>query len=88
MSEQLPPPRSGRRVVYWIFLGALLLAVAFGFFVGTVILDDAALSVGVLSVEFRPTPLNMAAYGGISVLVIGLVAYGLMWVASRRESSA
>jgi len=78
---------SGRRVVGWVFLGALALGVGFGFFVGVVISDDAALSIGLPLLRFRPTPLNMAAYGGGAVLVISGIFYGVMRLTSRVDDA-
>jgi len=79
---------SGRRVVGWVFVGALALGIGFGYFVGLVISDDAAVSVGVLFLEFRPTPLNMAAYGGLAVLLLSGLFSGVMRLASRVDDAA
>lgn len=78
--------RSGRRIVGWIFATALGIAVSFGYLIGNIIRNDVSASIGVLMFEFRPTPFNMAAYGGIAVLVILGIVYVLMELVSRRES--
>jgi hypothetical protein len=69
---------SGRHVVAWVFVGALALGVGFGAFVGLVISNDAAVPVGVLGIQFRPTPLNMASYGGVAVLTVSAIFYAVM----------
>jgi len=69
---------AGRHVVAWVFVGALALGVGFGAFVGLVISNDAAVPVGVLGIQFRPTPLNMASYGGVAVLTVSAIFYTVM----------
>lgn len=79
---------SGRRVVGWVFVTALTIGVGFGYFVGAVISNDAAVSIGILFVTFRPTPLNMATYGGVSVLILSGVFYGVMRLTARYDDEA
>lgn len=85
--SQTESTTSGRRVVVWILLGALAIGVGFGYFVGLVISNDAAVSVGILFVEFRPTPLNMAVYGGVGVLVLAGAFYGVMQAVERFDEA-
>jgi len=79
---------SGRRVVGWIFVMALTIGVGFGYFVGAVISNDAAVSVGVLFLTFRPTPLNMAAYGGLAVVVLSAMFYAAVRLTARFDDGA
>jgi|GEM_PF-2909476 len=78
---------SGRRVVGWVFVGALTLGIGFGYFVGLVISNDAALPIGLPFLSFRPTPLNMAAYGGGAVLAFSGLFYGVMRLTSRVDDA-
>lgn len=85
MSNHTSSTQSGRRIVRWIFATALVIAIAFGYLIGNIIRNDVSVPIGVLTIEFRPTPLNMAAYGGIAVFVLLGILYVLMKLASRRE---
>ncbi|ACV47240.1 MULTISPECIES: DUF7520 family protein [Halomicrobium] len=76
---------SGRRVVGWVFVAALALGVGFGAFVGLVISNDAAVPVGLFGVQFRPTPLNMASYGGGAVLALSGLFYVVMRYTRRYD---
>ncbi|WP_018256855.1 DUF7520 family protein [Halomicrobium katesii] len=76
---------SGRRVVAWVFVGALALGIGFGAFVGLVISNDAAVPVGLFGVQFRPTPLNMASYGGGAVLALSGIFYVVMRYTKRFD---
>lgn len=78
---------SGRRVVGWVFLGALVLGIGFGAFVGLVVPNDTA-SVGILFFDFRPTLLNMAAYGGGAVLLLSGIFYGAIRLTKRYDGDA
>lgn len=85
MNNTASSTRSGRRIVHWIFGTALVIAIAFGYLIGNIIRNDVPTSIGVLMIEFRPTPFNMAAFGGITVFVLLTSMYLLMIFASRRE---
>jgi len=78
---------SGRRVVGWVFVVTLALGIGFGYFIGVVISNDAAISVGLPFFQFRPTPLNMAAYGGLAVLVVSGLVYGIMRLTRRFDDA-
>lgn len=78
-------PQSGRRIVGWIFTTAITIAIGFGYFIGLVIRNDASVPISLFTLQFRPTPFNMAAYGGIAVALLLTIGFGLMTVASRRE---
>jgi hypothetical protein len=82
------PTRSGRRVIGAVFLGSVLLAGGFGYFIGSI--GPRALGpIGVFGVRiFEPTPVGMALYGmTVTGLVLGVLFAGARF-ALRRESES
>ena len=82
------PERSGRGLLRVVFVGAVLLAGGFGYFIGAI--GPRALgSVAVFGVTvFRPTPVGMALYGmTVTGLVLGVFYVGAR-LASRRENTS
>ena len=82
------PERSGRGLLRVVFVGAVLLAGGFGYFIGA-IGPQALESVAVFGVTvFRPTPVGMALYGmTVTGLVLGVFYVGAR-LASRRENTS
>ena len=82
------PERSGRGLLCVVFVGAVLLAGGFGYFIGA-IGPQALESVSVFGVTvFRPTPVGMALYGmTVTGLVLGVFYVGAR-LASRRENTS
>ena len=82
------PTRSGRRVIEVVFVGCVLLAGGFGYFIGGIGLRAlGSISVFGLTV-FEPTPVGMAFYGmTVTGLVLGVLYVGARF-ALRRESEA
>lgn len=82
------PTRSGRGLVAVVFVGSVLLAGGFGYFVGSI--GPRALGpVGIFGLwVFEPTPVGMALYGmTVTGLVLGVLYVGARF-ALRRESEA
>ncbi|PSP74686.1 hypothetical protein BRC86_05205 [Halobacteriales archaeon QS_3_64_16] len=80
------PTRSGRRLVAVVFVGSVLLAGGFGYFIGSI--GPRALgSISVFGLTvFEPTPVGMALYGmTVTGLVLGILFVGAHF-ALRRES--
>ena len=82
------PERSGRGLLRVVFVGAVLLAGGFGYFIGA-IGPQALESVAVFGVTvFRPTPVGMALYGmTVTGLILGVFYVGAR-LASRRENTS
>ena len=82
------PERSGRGLLRVVFVGAVLLAGGFGYFIGA-IGPQALESVAVFGVTvFRPTPVGMALYGmTVTGLVLSVFYVGAR-LASRRENTS
>lgn len=81
------PERSGRALLRVVFVGAVLLAGGFGYFIGA-IGPQALGPIGAFGVTvFRPTPTGMALYGmTVTGLVLGTLYVGAR-LALRREGT-
>lgn len=96
MSE---PDTRGRRVVVWMYLSAVAVAGLFGYVLGIIVYGDGGGPAGPLvegsgasygavgPITFQLNPLNLAAFGVVSVgtmLGVGLLA--IVYVSGRADA--
>jgi len=91
---------AGRRVVLWMYAGAVATAGVFGYVLGVIVYGGSGGPVGPLveggtpemgqvgPVVFELTPLNLAAFGVVSVgVMLGLGLAAIVFVSDREDAA-
>ncbi|MCG1002417.1 MULTISPECIES: hypothetical protein [Halobacterium] len=96
MSE---PDTRGRRVVLWMYVSAVAVAGLFGYVLGIIVYGDGGGPAGPLvegsgaaygavgPITFQLNPLNLAAFGVVSVgVLLGVGLAAIMYVSERADA--
>jgi hypothetical protein len=78
MAEQHATTISGRKLMGWLFMLGVGIAVGLGGVLGWIIPQSVNGSIGIFFIQFTPTPMNMAAFGVLFVLLTAVCVYSVL----------